>query len=895
MIGPRTPPRRAHLLRVLLPFTLSMLAVATAMPQDSPSTAQPVLVLASYSTSFHTFPRQISPINDTLQRRGIPYELVTLDFKRFPQGPRRVELDRRAAERIRAHRPFRLVITTDDYALQYILNNRERLVPGTPTVFLGVNDIERAIAQDDDPLTTGVVERSSMAETLALMRQLFPDRERLIAISDATVSGRADLATFQHLTADRPAVDAWSLAEMSHQDLLRRLREADGRNAYLVLSPYTDVTGATRDLETAVAGLRTAAPQSPFFHLWRHGLDDGLIGGVIVSHAAQSEAAMSLAVQILDGTPPDEIPVVRSSPNRLVLNYPELRRLGVPVRRIPVGAQLLDAPPIMQRDTWRRIVVAAAVLATLAIGLAVMSLVFGHYRALFRDSASIMLLVDPVSGRILSANRAAVRFYGYSKRELTSMRAQDLHADDPAAVPEKLAAAAGGERSSFEVRHRCADGSVREVEVFSGPVGYAGGRLYSIIHDVTDRKNAERDLIRTQQEAETANAAKSEFVAHVSHELRTPLSGMLGMATLLDRSPLSEEQRSVLNHLRTAGRDLEEIIDSLLDFSQLSVGTVTVDREPFDLAAELAHTKRYLEELATERGVGLTVGLPTTETWIVTDRGKLNQILVNLVANAIKYSAGGRGDATVSVDLVHDHVTIVVEDTGTGVPEKELPSLFTPFSRGARARASGAPGLGLGLSITRDITDMLGGEIGVMNRPGGGLGITVSVPVEIPPAGTTAEAPATDDQSPVAGAAESSVGDPPEGGPTVLVVEDEWINRHFFATTLRAAGFTVVEAGSIADAVAAVEASRPAMVFMDLGLPDGRGTESVPRIRALGPEFATLPIVALTAYASPEDRRRTEEAGMATHLSKPVMAERLVRTARELTDSRESHGSVHLH
>lgn len=372
-----------------------------------------------------------------------------------------------------------------------------------------------------------------------------------------------------------------------------------------------------------------------------------------------------------------------------------------------------------------------------------------RYRALFEDSASVMLVIDPAGGRIVDANLSAERYYGWSRDELRSMRIGDINTLAPDEIAAEMAAARESRRTFFQFRHRLASGDVRDVEVFSGPViGEAGELLYSIVHDVTMRVEAERalsvyqreledqvearttELQALNRELEAANRAKDDFLTSMSHELRTPLNSVIGFAHILRQEmpgPLNAEQARQVAMIERAGQHLLALVNDILDLSRIESGAVHVHLAPLDIAALAAEVAEAGTPMADERGLSVLVEAESVPM-VTTDAHLVEQILWNLIGNAIKYTDGGQ--VAVKVNSPNGHVTVSVTDTGPGMTPAELERAFERFGR--LRGPGGAGGTGLGLSIARSLAEHLGGELVVSSTPGIGSTFAFRLPLEAP-------------------------------------------------------------------------------------------------------------------------------------------------------------------
>jgi signal transduction histidine kinase/ActR/RegA family two-component response regulator len=388
-------------------------------------------------------------------------------------------------------------------------------------------------------------------------------------------------------------------------------------------------------------------------------------------------------------------------------------------------------------------------------------------------------------------------------------------------------------------------------------------------------KAVQAELATQSLAATAASQAKSAFLAQMSHELRTPMNGVLGMAHVLRTTPLSEAQQRHVDMLVESGDALLAILNDILDLSKVEAGKLELHPEPFGLADAARQVGRLWAEIARSKGVELTVRMaPGAPDWVVGDVLRVRQILLNLVSNAVKFTA--QGEVVLAVDAGQDGVVIEVRDTGAGIDPEARERLFAPFAQADASIAGRYGGTGLGLSICRNLTALMGGRISVDSEVGRGSTFRVELPLP------AAEAPA----------AAAEAGEAPSdglAGARVLVVDDNQVNQAVAQAILAAAGADVTLAGDGLEALQALADRRFDAVLMDVHMPRMGGVEATARIRRGEAGPADVPIIALTADAMAGERDRLAALGFDDLQPKPIApAELLAALSRALGRRREA-------
>ena len=390
-----------------------------------------------------------------------------------------------------------------------------------------------------------------------------------------------------------------------------------------------------------------------------------------------------------------------------------------------------------------------------------------------------------------------------------------------------------------------------------------------------------RRLRQERQAAEAASRAKTAFLANMSHELRTPLNGVLGMLDLLADEPLPPRARDRAATAQSSAQQLLAVIGDILDITKLEAGRVELERVVFRLGEVLRRSHATFAAAAEAKGVALRLAIEGEELPLLGDPTRLGQVVNNLLANAVKFTAAG--EVTLAADIQRAEAGLValvlrVQDTGIGIPPAALPTLFDSFTQADTSTTRRYGGTGLGLAICREIVQLAGGTIEVESRPG--VGTTFLVRLRLPWASVAKPV--------VAPEAVAAPPAPARIAPHVLLVEDDGVSRLVAAAMLRKLGATVVVAENGGQALDCAGAERFDLVLMDIQMPDMDGLEVTRRIRAGSGPNARTRIVALSANGFREDVARSLEAGLDDHAAKPVSRETIERllAGRDVAASR---------
>ena len=502
--------------------------------------------------------------------------------------------------------------------------------------------------------------------------------------------------------------------------------------------------------------------------------------------------------------------------------------------------------------------------------------------AIVESSGDAILSTE--DGRITSWNRAAERLFGYAPDEIVGRPMSVLVPPELEGSSERvMARVAAGERvDQFEAEALRKDGELVDVSMSVAPITDAKGNVTgvsAIFRDVTERKRGEAEVREARDEAERANAAKSEFLSRMSHELRTPLNAILGFGQLLEMDDLDDQQRDNVGYILKGGRHLLTLIDEVLEISRIEAGNLFVSVEPVDAAAALREAASLIQPMASARGIDVAIEVDDgEERWAAGDLQRLKQVLLNLLSNAVKYNRDG-GSIAVSIVKAPAKLRIVVADTGDGIPPEKLPRLFNPFDR-LGAELSGIEGTGLGLALSRRLMEAMGGTLSADSELGAGTTFWLELPISANGARA--------DLEDVAPAATDAVGSASMKPRTLLYVEDNLSNVKLVEQILeRRGGLRVMPAMQGALGLELALEHAPDLILLDLDLPDMPGTVVLERLKA-DPRTREIAVVVLSADATGDRVDRLLDSGASSYLTKPLDVKRFLEVVEDNLGDRVS-------
>lgn len=492
------------------------------------------------------------------------------------------------------------------------------------------------------------------------------------------------------------------------------------------------------------------------------------------------------------------------------------------------------------------------------------------FRQVFHNSADAIFVQetnsDGTHSRLIEVNQTAGDMFHYTYEEFFQKERPIIElVDSENTLEDYQRELIDREQIAFQTQAKLKDGSTLPIEVISSHCFLNERKItITIVRDITERLAVEKALNQAKEEAESANRAKSEFLANMSHEIRTPLNGIVGMVNLMRLSNLNQEQQENISIVKTCVNALLNVINDILDFSKMEAGKLEIQKKNCDIKSLIEHTIKAQSSIAANKGIELNYAFSaTTPQYVMGDFHRIQQILNNLISNAIKFTE--TGEIWVKVKKLSSEkgqvtVLFAVEDSGIGIPEENREQIFESFSQvdGSFTRRFG--GTGLGLAITKQLVELMGGKIWVESVEGMGSKFFFKLTFDL-------------------GAPEQET---PEINPSyfkinkeykILLTEDDKVNQIVISRMLNECGYVVDIANNGFEAVEMVKKNPYDIILMDIQMPEMDGIEATKRIRETNQQ---TPVLAITAYALHGDREKFLSLGMDGYISKPIKVEKLV-------------------
>ena len=639
-----------------------------------------VLVISSYNSRFPTFFQQIEGIQSVFDTNNVDFDLEFMDSKRFPDSVSKSLFADLLSFKLSNYSSYDAIISTDDNALNFVIEYQDKLFKDIPIVFCGINNAELAMMQNQNPWITGVMESISMRETIELMLGLYPDQKTIYAIVDNTTSGQADLRTYYRVAQTMPNIhfDEISLQTLLFDEYIQKLRTIPSTSPVLLISAYQDRSGKTINFEESISIINRNL-RAPLFHVYQHGMGEGVLGGKIISHYEQGKTAALLVSDILSGYPTSSINVITESPNVFMFDYKEVIKHQLNPTQLPEDAQFINLPVSFYQRYKSIIHFTILIIVFLLVFILILSINILRRREAERRLKEQNESYLQLNSEYLIQNEE-LKTHRNHLEELVVEKTKDLAQKNDLLAEKNL-----------------------ELE-----------------HVLKDLKGAQLQLVQSEK-----MASLGLLTAGVAHEINNPLNYISGSYSLLERildqeHLKTDEIQELLGNLKIGVDRASDIVKSLNQFSHsqnhldedCSIHTI-LENCLLILNHQLKHRIEVIKDFAP---------VPLGCCGSV---GKLHQAFINILNNSIQ-AIEQHGTITISTFKKEDTILIKFSDSGCGIKKEDMKKIFDPFF----TTKEPGKGTGLGMSITYNIITDHKGTIEVSSEEDKGTTTIITLPAK---------------------------------------------------------------------------------------------------------------------------------------------------------------------
>lgn len=871
---------------------LIVLFTSRAMGEMPDAAGHEVLILHSYHKGMLWTDAISQHLTDALRKIEPVVEIYEeyMDTKRYAEAEQRDHLANLYRYKYAGHR-LSAVVTSDDNAFRFALEHRAGLFPESPIVFCGVNNLEIYTQNVNNPLTnvTGVVEAFDIKATIETALRLHPDTRTLYIINDRTTTGRSNRLLLERLSRDfAQRVTLQWLENLSMPALLDTIRHLPEQSLILLMSFNRDRTGQVYSYLESVR-LISAMANRPIYAVWGFYLGRGIVGGILTSGASQGETAAALVKRILQGQSADMIPIVKSSPNRPMFDHRLLVKYGIPTDRLPADSIIINQPfsfyDRYKMYLWSGALILAAQLVIIL--LLVWDIRKRHrvednlkqskerYQQIFENIQDAYYEVN-MNGTIIEASPSIANVLGYARSDVIGRDIQSLYVNPAERRPILDLLMDKPRIVDHELKFLNGRGAPVDIAISAQIIRTPDGRPAKIVgsvRDISRRKNAEQSRQALQQELERSKRmeALGLLAGGVAHDLNNILSGIVTYPELLLLdTQLPTKIRETIETIQKSGQRAAAVVDDLITISRGFSG----DQHPLDLNAVVEEflaspehhdiCQRYPQGRLRKSLASDLPAVPGSKIHIL-------KSLMNLVINGFEAINGSERTGEIRLTTDHrqlsspiqgyetippgDYALLTVADNGPGIPAEDIERIFEPFYS---KKILGRSGTGLGLTVVWNTMQDHRGHIDVQSSRQG-----TSFALYFP----------TTQESPTVATIPHQVPAHRGCGESILVVDDEALQRQIASQLLSALGYRPI---TVANGEAAVEYVKQAdidVVLLDMVMPPGiNGRETYLQMSRIKPGIKAI---ITSGFSENDDVRSAQAGGAGSFLHKPYTIEAL--------------------
>ncbi len=636
-----------------------------------------------------------------------------------------------------------VIITSDDIAFQVITNCKELLFPESFIVFCGVNNLAdyQIILSNNKQKITGVVENIDIENTIKAGLNLHKNTQHVFIINDDTPTGKANRNAFLHLVNKLPNHVSYEFIPSFPMTETREVLEKLPLNSMLLLLSYNKDSKENYFNYEETGRIICSNTNLPVYVVWDFYLGTGAIGGMLVSGIDQGKIAAGLANQLLIGTPINLLPIIGKSPNRYIYDYDPLMKAGIKLSLLPQDATVIGKP-VTIFEKFKKEIIILSITFMILLG-AILALLFFYQKkakaeqGLVISKNKLLTILETAKEGFFEINNFGI--ITYINKELCLILESEKEAIENHSYEEFLALnvhksgnnefkkAFTGSFVSFEMKIDTRHGNTKDLVVNVSPLFASNGfeleSIFGFVSDITYLKEKENELILARERAVRSDNLKSAFLANMSHEIRTPMNAILGFTDLLTEIEIPHDQRAYyIDIIKRSGFSLLTIINDILDLSKIEAGEISIINKPLEINNFLESIwvafKEYRKTIQKE-SIKIELECLPKSLIINTDEFRLNQVLSNLLNNAFKFTEAGKiifGCNQVAVD----ELMFYVKDSGIGMPANMQELVFERFHKIENSKNQFYRGAGLGLAISKNLVELLGGNIFCESEEGKG-------------------------------------------------------------------------------------------------------------------------------------------------------------------------------